>query len=234
MSHQVSVMSTIWAFRSLARAAVVAGFPKPGGVHLHANLSNLAACSFSAQRLKYPKEQTEKDSLSEKTLQSEGTENKDKTEDKPLSIFQRFKKAYKEHGKILVCVHIATSTVWFGSFYYAAKTGFDIVPLLEKWNFSETVIKPFKSSGLGNIAVAYLMYKLATPARYTVTLGGTNLCIKYFRKTGKMPPKAEDSLREIYKDGRDRFQERKKNVTSQLRQKRLKAVEKAKLKRRKH
>lgn len=67
-------------------------------------------------------EQSEQDNQSEKTLQTEENENKDSTEDKPLTIFQRFKKAYKEHGKILVCVHLATSTVWFGSFYYAAKT----------------------------------------------------------------------------------------------------------------
>lgn len=38
-----------------------------------------------------------------------------------LSIFQRFKKAYKEHGKILVAVHVATSIVWFGSFYFAVR-----------------------------------------------------------------------------------------------------------------
>ena len=37
-----------------------------------------------------------------------------------VGIFQRFKNAYKEYGKVLVGVHVATSTVWFGAFYYAA------------------------------------------------------------------------------------------------------------------
>ena len=41
--------------------------------------------------------------------------------DKQLSVFQRFKKAYKEHGKVLVAVHIATSIVWYSSFYLAAR-----------------------------------------------------------------------------------------------------------------
>lgn len=50
---------------------------------------------------------------------------------------------------------------------------------MEKLNFSEKIITPFRSGGLGNVAVAYLMYKLATPARYTVTIGGTNLAIRY-------------------------------------------------------
>ena len=38
-----------------------------------------------------------------------------------LTIFQRFKKTYKEHGKVLVGVHLLTSSVWFGTFFYAAK-----------------------------------------------------------------------------------------------------------------
>ena len=41
-------------------------------------------------------------------------------DEKPKGIFQRFKDAYKEYGKVLVCVHVATSAVWLGSFYYAA------------------------------------------------------------------------------------------------------------------
>ena len=36
------------------------------------------------------------------------------------SIIQRFKETYKEHGKILIMIHIATSIVWFSVFYTAA------------------------------------------------------------------------------------------------------------------
>ncbi|KAK3576372.1 hypothetical protein CHS0354_018920 [Potamilus streckersoni] len=143
------------------------------------------------------------------------------------SIFQRFKKAYKEHGKVLIGVHLVTSAVWFISFYYAASLGFDIVPWLEKLGCSETVIKPFRSSGLGIVAVAYLMYKLATPARYTVTLGGTNLMIRYLRKKGKIQPVPKgDSLRELYKDGRKELKERKGEIVLKLRQARLERVKK--------
>lgn len=62
-----------------------------------------------------------------KTEERDGDNGLDKGDnDKPAeskssgSIFQRFKQAYKEHGKILVGVHLATSLVWAGSFYYAA------------------------------------------------------------------------------------------------------------------
>lgn len=38
-------------------------------------------------------------------------------ETEKLSILQRFKKTYKEHGKVLVGVHVVTSLMWYGSFY---------------------------------------------------------------------------------------------------------------------
>ncbi len=41
---------------------------------------------------------------------------------KGVSIFQRFKNTYKEHGMVLVGVHAVTSTVWMSIFYYAAST----------------------------------------------------------------------------------------------------------------
>uniref|UniRef100_A0A0B7BD78 DUF1279 domain-containing protein n=2 Tax=Arion vulgaris TaxID=1028688 RepID=A0A0B7BD78_9EUPU len=123
---------------------------------------------------------------------------------KKLTLYQRFKKTYKEHGKVLVGVHLITSAVWFGSFYALASCGFDIVPFLEKWNISDRIIAPFRSGGLGDLALAYLMYKLATPARYTVTIGGTNLAIRYLRKEGKIPIVAkEDSMRSLIREGKE-------------------------------
>jgi len=35
-------------------------------------------------------------------------------------LLRRFHQTYKEHGKILVCVHLVTSAVWAGLFYWAA------------------------------------------------------------------------------------------------------------------
>lgn len=44
----------------------------------------------------------------------------DPLQDKSIGLFQRFKRTFKQYGKVMVPLHIATSTVWFGSFYYAA------------------------------------------------------------------------------------------------------------------
>lgn len=157
---------------------------------------------------------------------SAGSEKRETTADgspvedeQQLTVFQRFKKAYKEHGKVLVAVHVATSIVWYSSFVYAAKMGVDVVPVMEWLGFSEKVINPFKNSGAGDFAIAYLMYKLATPARYTVTLTGTNMAIGYLRKTGKMEPKQE-SLRELVKDSRDEMKEKADKLRGDLKTKR--------------
>lgn len=44
----------------------------------------------------------------------------DPLQDKSISLVQRFKKTFKQYGKVMIPVHLVTSTVWFGSFYYAA------------------------------------------------------------------------------------------------------------------
>lgn len=43
------------------------------------------------------------------------------SDEKKLSVFQRFKTVYKEHGKTLLAVHFVTSIVWYGGFYLAAR-----------------------------------------------------------------------------------------------------------------
>ncbi len=49
---------------------------------------------------------------------ADGVEKKEP--EKPLSLMQRFKDAYKIYGKVLIAVHGITSILWFGSFYLLA------------------------------------------------------------------------------------------------------------------
>lgn len=44
----------------------------------------------------------------------------DPLQDKSISLVQRFKKTFKQYGKVLIPVHLLTSSIWFGTFYYAA------------------------------------------------------------------------------------------------------------------
>ncbi|CAN7992403.1 unnamed protein product [Ixodes hexagonus] len=124
-------------------------------------------------------------------------------EDEPvkLNIFQRYKKMFKEYWYVMLPVHVVTSIVWFGSFYYVATCGVDVVPLLEYVGLPETVISPLRKSGLGYIAAASAMYKLATPARYTVTLGATSVSIRLLVKRGLIKPMpSSNQLRQMLRD----------------------------------
>ena len=93
-------------------------------------------------------------------------------------------------------------------------SGVDVIPFMEWIGLPDKVINPFRNSSLGDVALAYLMYKLATPARYTVTLAGTNFAIKYLRKAGKMQPKDKSaSLRVLAKDSRTELRKKRKEMT---------------------
>jgi hypothetical protein len=50
-------------------------------------------------------------------------------------------------------------------------SGVDVIALLESAGISEKVISPLRDSSAGYIALAYALYKIATPVRYTITLG---------------------------------------------------------------
>ena len=91
--------------------------------------------------------------------------------------------------------------------------GVDVIPLLEAIGAGETVIGAFQTPGVGNAAVAYLLYKVATPARYTVTILGTQLTVRMMRKMGYWEPvPKQDSIRQLYKEGREEFKERMEAV----------------------
>nr|CAH7712212.1 unnamed protein product [Callosobruchus chinensis] len=125
-------------------------------------------------------------------------------ETEKLTLFQKFKKMYRDYWYVLVPVHLVTSAFWFGGFYYAAKSGIDIVGLLEYWNVNETVLNSMRDSSMGYITVAYALYKIATPIRYTVTVGGTTISINYLKKWGYIKPvPSTEKLKEIYQDKKE-------------------------------
>ncbi|XP_028819861.1 uncharacterized protein C18orf19 homolog A [Denticeps clupeoides] len=131
----------------------------------------------------------------------------DPLQDRSMGLVQRFKKTFKQYGKVMIPVHLVTSTVWFGTFYYAAMKGVNLVPFLEYVGFPDRLVKLLENSQSGYALTAYAMYKIATPARYTVTLGGTSLSVKYLRKHGYMstPPPVKEYLQEKMEETKERI-----------------------------
>nr|CAI5860204.1 unnamed protein product [Callosobruchus analis] len=134
-------------------------------------------------------------------------------ETEKLTLFQKFKKMYRDYWYVLVPVHLVTSAFWFGGFYYAAKSGIDIVGLLEYWNVSETVLNSMRDSSMGYLTVAYALYKIATPIRYTVTVFGTTISINYLKKWGYIKPvPSKEKLKEMYEDKKEILRRTKEDM----------------------
>ncbi|XP_014203248.1 uncharacterized protein C18orf19 homolog A [Copidosoma floridanum] len=134
------------------------------------------------------------------------------------SLFQRMKQMTKDYWHILIPVHIVTSIGWAGVFYSAAKNGVDIAGMLESLNLSEKYLEMVRGSSAGHWAVAYALYKIATPARYTVTLGGTTMCIRYLNKWGYMKFK-DTKLNKSLKSARQHISSYgKSNLSSKVNQ----------------
>lgn len=122
------------------------------------------------------------------------------------TLFARFKQMYKDYWYVLIPVHVITSVGWFGSFYFSVKNGLDVVALLEHMGVSEKIISPLKGSNAGYLALAYAMYKVATPARYAVTLGGTTVSINYLTRWGYIKPvPSADQLKMMYQDRKEKY-----------------------------
>ena len=108
-------------------------------------------------------------------LRAFSTEHNDNQPEANPGIVKRFKQMFKDYWYVLLPVHVATSAVWLGGFYVALKSGVDIVGLLERLGTSERILDYLRHSEAGYIALSYACYKIATPARYAVTVGGTTL-----------------------------------------------------------
>lgn len=114
-------------------------------------------------------------------------------DDRSQSVFQRFKNVIKKYWYIALPVHLVTSTLWFGSFYLIASSGVDIPALLKCLGIPEWIIDKVRngSSWTSYLIISYGLYKIFTPLRYMVTLGGTGITIRYLQKLGYAvgPPK---------------------------------------------
>lgn len=135
------------------------------------------------------------------------------TREPKLSLFQRFKQMYRDYWYVLVPVHLVTSAAWFGSFYYLASSGVDIPSLLESVNVNEKIVNSMRNSSMGYVAISYGLYKIATPLRYTVTLGGTTISINYLKKWGYIKPMpSKERLKEMYAETREGMKEKRENL----------------------
>lgn len=135
--------------------------------------------------------------------------SRDEGEQKP-GLAKRFKQMFRDYWYVLVPVHVATSLVWFGTFYVGCKSGVDVAAILQYLGASQEYVDKVSNSKLGYAALAYTCYKIATPARYTVTIGGTTMTVKYLSDLGYLR-----TTKEVAEDMRDRREKLKEEWISE-------------------
>merc|ERR1719158_2720826 len=153
--------------------------------------------------------------------------DKEQKSQKKPGIIAKFKKMAKDYWYVLFPVHIATSIVWFGGFYIMLKSGVDIAGMLESIGTSERILEYLRSSEAGYYALSYACYKIATPVRYTVTVGGTTIAIAKLKDKGylkstkeiaeKMKGKTDDMKEKIkYEERKDMMEDKIDNMKERV------------------
>ncbi|XP_072936929.1 uncharacterized protein C18orf19 homolog A [Epargyreus clarus] len=145
-------------------------------------------------------------------------------------LIQRFKEMYRDYWYVLLPVHVTTSAIWFGSFYYVVRSGFDVISLLESVGVAEKLLTPLRESGAGYFALAFALYKLITPLRYAVTVGGTTYAIRRLTAIGWIKPvPSRERIKEMLQEKRDnlqdRFNESKQHYQTQMKEKRTQVMD---------
>lgn len=98
----------------------------------------------------------------------------------------------KSHG-------LSTALSWVFSY-----SGLNVGEALQALNAPEWILKPFSAAGgtVGVFATAYVLYKVAVPLRYGLTLWLTPVIVHRLRTAGRLPPLAEqDRLRNLAREG---------------------------------
>lgn len=91
-----------------------------------------------------------------------------------------------------------------------------MVPLLKWFGASDKVIAPFLRPAVGHAAVTYLLYKLFTPLRYTVTLAATQVTVRYLRRWGYLKTPQDDSFRALVSDGKSKVKDKVEEVRDKV------------------
>ncbi|CAG9784249.1 unnamed protein product [Diatraea saccharalis] len=164
-------------------------------------------------------------SLKQFSTQNETSKSSSEPEEKKPGLIQKFKQMYRDYWYVLVPVHMATSAIWFGGFYYAVRSGFDVLGMLEAWGVKESLIAPLRDSSAGYFALAFALYKIATPLRYAVTVGGTTFAINKLTAVGWIRPvPSRERIKEMFQEKKDNLQDRfiesKQHYQSQIKEKR--------------
>uniref|UniRef100_A0A674BVK9 Family with sequence similarity 210 member Aa n=1 Tax=Salmo trutta TaxID=8032 RepID=A0A674BVK9_SALTR len=127
-----------------------------------------------------------------------------------------FRRTLKQNGKVMIPLQLITSSLWFGTFYYAAmqQVLFNIYLCREVPILPQELVKLLEHSQSGYALNAHISLHIVTVYLAEVAIRGTSLSIRYQHKHSHMttpPPIKEylqDKMEETKEHGRDHLSRR--------------------------
>jgi len=156
---------------------------------------------------------SDKDSTNKLEDADSARKNPDDAISKKKSLIERFHKAYKNYGKVLIGFHCITYCIYFTSFVGISYAGLDVIVFLE-WlrdhaHLPQAIINKITTSGAGHLAVAFILCKVISPIRYLTTIVGTKYLADYLRRCGYLAPVPEgDRIGKLAKESQQLIETR--------------------------
>ncbi|KAH9416068.1 hypothetical protein DERP_000564 [Dermatophagoides pteronyssinus] len=124
-----------------------------------------------------------------------------------LSLVKRLHVMFKKYWYIAIPFHCINCAIWFASFFLLAQFGMNgaaliswIKPYVIESSLCPQFIKELfekDADKLGSVAIALLLYKLATPGRYATTVFGTVYLLRYMLKRGVLLKTANEQFSSV-------------------------------------
>ncbi|VDD94455.1 unnamed protein product [Enterobius vermicularis] len=138
-------------------------------------------------------------------------------EKKPEGRMALLKYYVKRYWYIAIPVHIVSCLLWYAAAFLAVKSGVDVVSLLEHLRVPEYLIGKVRNMPphAGYAALAFVLYKIASPLRYATTIAGIKLTFTTLQKMGKLKTAKEVTykMRTEYAKRADRLKRRYSRFT---------------------
>lgn len=101
-----------------------------------------------------------------------------------LTTREKFKKAAKEYGSVLIVFHVGISLISLGTVYFFISTGVDVQQWISWMGMSSADNNTKIVAGASQFIIAYAIHKSLAPVRISITLVSVPLIVRYLRAKG--------------------------------------------------
>lgn len=99
---------------------------------------------------------------------------------------EKFKKAAKEYGSVLIVFHVGISLISLGTVYFFISNGVDVQQWIQWMGVSNADESTKIVAGASQFIIAYAIHKSFAPVRISITLVSVPLIVRFFRAKGIM------------------------------------------------